>query len=243
MSTGTVCLIPARGGSKRLPRKNVKPLAGTPLIGWTVRAALDSGLFRSVLVSSDDEEILTVAERYGATPSPRPVEYGGDKVKAVEVLDEFLRRTNAVKTYEHIAMMLPTCPFRTTDDLRGAWEVYNRHVGERYLVTVTEYDFPPQLAMNYRDGTDELGMCDPTAYGRTTRSQDIGVAHHPNGALYLAPVEAFLRTKTFFADPLLGYTMPLERSFDIDTPFQFEVAERMMTLLLDKDLSHEEVTP
>jgi CMP-N-acetylneuraminic acid synthetase len=233
--TRTVCLIPARGGSKRIPRKNFLPLAGKPLLAYTVEVALEAGVFTDVVVSSDDEEILNLAESLGAIADRRPEELSGDGIRFVQVIEEYLLRYGIRNNYENVAGMLPTCPFRTADDVCGAFNLFIRQCAEVFLATVTEYDFPPQLALDFADDGMTLRMRDCTTYRRTTRSQDLGKAYRPNGALYLAAVKGFLREKTFFAEPLLGYLMSPERSFDIDYPFQFRIADVMMREMLVKE--------
>jgi CMP-N-acetylneuraminic acid synthetase len=106
--------------------------------------------------------------------------------------------------------------------------------GDVFLIAVKEYDFPPQLALNLAEDGITLSMREPDTYGHTTRSQSLGKAYHPNGAIYLATVEGFLREQTFFADPMIGYVIPPSRSFDIDYPHQFWIAECMMKEL-EKD--------
>lgn len=223
-----LCIIPARGGSKRIPRKNLLPLAGKPLLAYTLEAALKSGVFLDVVVSSDDHEILELAKSLGAVADQRPQELSGDTIRFVQVVEEYLLRPGMDRKYEAVAGMLPTCPFRTSEDVRSAFDIFAQRDGDVYLLSVTEYDFPPQLALDFAEDGVSLTMRDPGTYAKTTRSQSIGKSYHPNGAIYLASVSGFLREKTFFADPMLGYLMPAERSFDIDYPYQFAIAEAMM---------------
>jgi CMP-N-acetylneuraminic acid synthetase len=223
-----LCIIPARGGSKRIPRKNLLPLAGKPLLAYTIEAALKSGVFLDVVVSSDDQEILGLAGSLGAVADIRPEELSGDTIRFVQVVEEYLLRPGMRQKYETIAGMLPTCPFRTAEDVRRAFDLFSQQAGNGYLLSVTEYDFPPQLALDFAEDGVTLTMRDPVMYGKTTRSQSIGKSYHPNGAIYLASVDGFLREKTFFANPMFGYLMPAERSFDIDYPYQFAIAEAMM---------------
>lgn len=224
----TLCIIPARGGSKRIPRKNLLLLAGKPLLAYSIEAAKEAGVFEEVVVSSDDEEILALADTLGVSSDRRPEQLSGDTVRFVEVIEEYLLRPGVREEYKNIASMLPTCPFRTVDDVCESYRLFGQKTEDRFLVAVTEYDFPPQLAMDVAEDGMTLSMRDPDTYGRTTRSQSLGKAYHPNGAIYLATVDGFLWEKTFFSQPLLGYVMPPERSFDIDYPYQFEIAELMM---------------
>ncbi|MEZ4701595.1 MAG: acylneuraminate cytidylyltransferase family protein [Rhodothermales bacterium] len=222
-----LCIIPARGGSKRVPRKNVLPLAGKPMLAYTLEAALEADVFLDVVVSSDDDEILAVARQWGAVADRRPEALAGDTVPMVRVAEEYLLRPGHAARYDHVAVMLPTCPFRTAMDVRDAVSLYDEQGNGAALIAVTAYTFPPQFAMTF-DAAPALTMREPETYARSTRSQAMQPAVHPNGALYLMPVSRFLEEKTFFCQPLIGYEMPEERSLDIDYPYQFDMAEALM---------------
>ncbi len=228
MNKKTLCIIPARGGSKRIPRKNILPLAGKPLLAYTVSPALEADIFKDVVVSSEDDEILELAAALGAVADRRPSALCADTIRAVQVVEEYLLRDGVKEKYKNVANMLPTCPFRTVADIRSAYDLFTKQTDDVFLTSVTEYGFPPQLAFDLDEDGRSLIMRDPATYRRTTRSQDISTCYHSNGCIYLATVDGFLREKTFFADPLIGYVMPPERSFDIDYPYQFTIAELMM---------------
>jgi CMP-N-acetylneuraminic acid synthetase len=226
-SNATVGLIPARAGSKRVPNKNIRLLNGQPLIAYTFDAAIASGCFSSIVVSTDDARVAEVAREYGVHVDQRPSSLCGDTVRAVEVVDEYLRRTDATDRFSNVAMLLPTCPFRTVDDIRGAMRHYQERAQKMPLVTVTQYAFPPQLALEPDDDKPgQMRMCQSAAYATTTRSQSIAARYHPNGALYVAAIDMFLGERSFFTEHMLTYVMPTERSFDIDYPWQFQLAEQ-----------------
>jgi N-acylneuraminate cytidylyltransferase len=220
----TICFIPARGGSKRVPRKNLLPLAGRPLIAYTIEAARKAGIFDRVLVSSDDDEILALAAREGAEADRRPAALGGDRVRFVEVLEEFLKRS--CDGADHVAVLLPTCPFRNEHDILAAHAMLLAAPEPAFVVSVREYEFPPEFALEM-DGP-KARVLHPEIYAASTQSQSVGRSYHPNGAIYFAPVALFLAERSFFRQPLLGYLMPPERSLDIDNLYQFEIAEAMM---------------
>lgn len=223
-STGKkLCLIPARGGSKRVPRKNVLLLNGRPLISYSIRAALDSGVFDDVIVSTEDAEIATIAKAEGALVDPRPEHLAGDTVTKVQVVKEFLERGDHRTVYSFVTALLPTCPFRTAGHVRDAFTLAQQHPELPFLVGVTEYDFPIQLALTAVDDV-QVEMTFKDGYA-VTRSQDIGKRYHPNGAMYMATVQAFLERGTFFNEQMLAYKMSAIRSFDIDYPYQFAIAE------------------
>ena len=225
----TVCFIPARGGSKRIPRKNLLPLAGKPLLAYTIDNALETGVFAEVVVSSDDDEILALAEKCGASLDRRPPPLSGDLTKFVEVLEEYLQRPAIRPRFDTFAGLLPTCPFRTAADVRSAWQLSQRHP-EAFVIGVTDYDFPPQLAMTLDADDYTLQLREPDTYRFSTRSQSLDRMLHPNGSIYCGRVDRFLAEHTFFTPPMVAYAMPPERSFDIDYPYQFEIAESMMQL-------------
>jgi len=220
----TVALILARAGSKRVPQKNIRLLNAKPLIAYTFEAAIASACFSRIVVSTDDARVREIAIGAGVDVDERPQALCGDAVRAVEVVEEYLLRTRAGQQYSNVAMMLPTCPFRSVDDVRGAMQLYGASSGKLPLLTVTAYDFPPQLALE-PDEADVMRMTDPSAYAQTTRSQSIPARFHPNGGLYVAPIDLFLREHSFFTPRMLTYPMPAERSFDIDYPWQLELAE------------------
>ncbi|HEY6161137.1 MAG TPA: hypothetical protein VI112_07935, partial [Bacteroidia bacterium] len=145
----------------------------------------------------------------------------GDTVTKVQVVREFLDRNPG--RYETVTALLPTCPFRTAKHVKEAFGLFRSNPEVPFLVGVTEYEFPIQLALT---PVDDLVM-EMTFEGgySTTRSQNIEKRYHPNGAMYIATVEAFMQKGTFFNERMLAYRMSVIRSFDIDYPYQFEIAE------------------
>lgn len=219
-----LCIIPARGGSKRVPRKNILPLNGIPLLAYSIRAAKNSGMFDKIILSSDDAEIIELGKAEGVEIDIRPEHLAGDTATKVQVVKEYIERTNAVKDFETITALLPTCPFRKAEHLKEAFAIFNSNKSRiPYLIGVTEYDFPIQLALS---PADEVSMNITFEGGyNTTRSQNIEKRFHPNGAMYIATVEAFIKNGTFFNEQMLTYQMDSISSFDIDYPWQFQVAE------------------
>jgi CMP-N-acetylneuraminic acid synthetase len=230
MEETTLCFIPARGGSKRLPKKNKRMLNGKPLVSYTISAVLKPKCFTDVYVSSDDPEILRIAENYGAQIDHRPVDLCGDLITAVEVLYEFVLRPTHKNRWNFLAMCLPTCPFRTAADVKNAMEMFwqERESCPR-LIGVTQCDFPPQFALKQIPDTNMIDVREPESYAFSTRSQDFEGMYYPNGSIYVTTTEIFLASKSFIGSPMLRYIMPPERSFDIDYPYQFQIAEFMMS--------------
>lgn len=219
----TICVIPARGGSKRIPRKNILPLNGIPLLSYTIRAAVQSEVFTDVIVSSEDAEIQALALQEGVQIDNRPNAMAGDRVTKVQVIKEYLERTGKDREYDNVVALLPTCPFRTVKHLREAVRLFTKYPDKNFLVGVTKYDFPIQLALHRKDDS-VVEMVDVDAYG-TTRSQNIQPMYHPNGAIYMATTRAFMEQGTFFNQEMLAYEMSAIHSYDIDYPYQFEIAE------------------
>ncbi len=187
---------------------------------------------RRLSLSTDDARVAQIARDAGVAVDERPASLCGDTVRAVEVVEEYLQRTDAGNRFSNVAMLLPTCPFRTVDDIRGAMRHFQRQDGQRIpLITVAQYAFPPQLALEPDDHdahdaqSGQMRMCQPVAYATTTRSQAIPARYHPNGGMYVAAIDMFLSESSFFTERMLTYIMPAERSFDIDYPWQFDLAE------------------
>lgn len=226
-----VAIIPARAGSKRLPQKNISDLGGQPLVSHTIQCAIDSQLFSEIVVSSDDPRVLAIAVSHGVTADRRPAHLCGDRVESFDVVAEYLERQSSKNRFEHVAKLLPTCPLRLPEDLVGAFALYTRHDCKRPVVAVREYEFPVPLAMELlgREGAT-VQFAFPEVYeSKALSSQLMKKFYHPNGAVYLAPANLLLRTRTFFAKSLLGYVMPAERSVDIDYAHQFRLAEVLLS--------------
>jgi pseudaminic acid cytidylyltransferase len=231
-SNSCICIIPARGGSKRIPRKNILPLNGKPLMAYSIEAAMHSGVFDKVVVSTEDDEIMQIAREYGAEVDVRPTEMAGDRVTKVQVINEYIDRNGIQNDYDYVAALLPTCPFRTADDVREAFKKLSGQDQYHFMIGVTEYEFPIEFALSHEG--DIVRMDDPSGYA-VTRSQNKQKKYHPNGALYMASMKGFLEKKTFFNTEMMHHMMPAIRSYDIDYPYQFEIAE----IIAQKQLNEE----
>jgi len=230
----SICVIPARGGSKRIPRKNILKLNGIPLISYTIQAAIKSNQFDDIYVSTEDDEIKSISLAEGAKVDERPLHMAGDKVTKVEVISEFLKRHNYLSENDIITALLPTCPFRNSKHIAEAFKLYKSNTDIPFLIGVTEYDFPIQLALK-KDTSDTMKMVFKDGYN-TTRSQNIEKRYHPNGAIYIANVGAFLKNNTFFNPKFLAYEMEAIYSYDIDYPYQFEIAEILAKKMKNNEL-------
>jgi CMP-N-acetylneuraminic acid synthetase len=219
-------LIPAKRGSTRLPEKNIRPLAGKPLLGWTVDAAKCSGMIDRLVVSTEDELVAKVARDCGAeVPFFRPLELARDPAGVVQVGLHALQAMRALGAeFRTLVILLPTCPFRTAEDVRAACELFRKHDG-KFLMSVSPYPHPPFVAMNL--GSDDLLQpFFPQYIGK--KSQELPTAWRANGAVHVLDVVAFEAAKSYYTQPLLGYPMPRERSVDIDNEEDWCEAEQLL---------------
>ncbi len=217
-------VIPARGGSKRLPRKNVLPLAGKPLICWTIEAALEAGLEAHIMVSSDDEEILALARQYesrGVIAHRRPDALATDTAATTDTLiDAICADQLAGRKPKTLILLQPTSPLRNAADIRAAAQTFREDGGVHTVVTVCEVDHPSAwvgvIGENARfNGIDVTGK----------RSQDYQKEYRLNGAVYVAPTSVLLEQGTLFTEELRASVMPRSRSFDIDEELDFKICE------------------
>ena len=222
--TGVLAVITARGGSKGVPRKNVRPLGGRPLIAWTVRAALEAACIDRVVVSTDDEEIAQVARDAGAeVPFLRPADLASDTATSVDVM---LHALDMVPGYGRAVLLQPTSPFRTGTDLDAGFALWQGAPGAGGCVSVYAAAESPWL-MYGTDGAGRLGRLLPVPPGGLRR-QDLPKALVLNGAFYFIDVARFRAEGRLVFDDGLGFEMPVERSRDIDTPADFEAVEHQL---------------
>lgn len=218
----TLALIPARGGSKGIPRKNVKLLAGKPLIAWTITAALASRLVDAVVVSTDDEEIADVARGHGAqTPFMRPAELARDDTPGIEPV---LHALQQLPGFDAVLLLQPTSPLRSTADI-DACIALGRDSQAPCVVSVSEPPTHPYLM--YRLGPDgrlQALIDAPAAACRQALPPVVAL----NGALYFADAEWLRQRRSFVAPETLAYVMPPQRSIDIDTALDWQLAELLL---------------
>ena len=213
----SLVVIPARGGSKRLPRKNVMDLAGKPLIAHSIEAALAAKCFGQIMVSTDDPEIKEVALHYpGVVIDDRDPGLAGDKVKVVDVIHEISSRPEIQARFDVIGMMLPTAPFRRVADIREGMARLKSDVDA--VVSFAPYEFPPQMAVSL-DGEEAImrPIFDPSPLiTGNTRSQDQVATYRPNGSFFFTWITSFLRLRSFYTGQVRGVVMTRLGSTDID---------------------------
>ena len=227
----TLAMITARGGSKRIPRKNIKEFNGKPIMAYSIEAALKSGAFDEVMVSTDDEEIADIARKYGASvPFMRSEKTSNDFATTVDVIDEVISEYhNRGKDFDVFACIYPTAPFITADKLKEAVEKLSSSDADS-LIPVVRFSYPPQRAMEIRDG--RLVFRQPENLSK--RSQDLEPHYHDAGQFYVVKTESFLKNKGI----MVGQILPMELSElevqDIDNEVDWKLAEMKYKLLQDK---------
>lgn len=217
-------LIPARGGSKSLPGKHLLELGGRPLIAWTAEAALGSELIDRAVLSTDDDDIAAAGERHGLeVPFRRPAALAADASPTIDAVHHALRELDG--EWDVLVLLQPTSPLRTTEDIDAAIRLREER-GAPACVSVTEAEHHP--AWTYRiEGADRL---EPLlgAGDRATRRQDLPPAYALNGALYVQGVETIRPDEDFVPPGTIGHVMPPERSVDIDSELDLEVARALL---------------
>ena len=219
---GNIAIITARGGSKRIPHKNIRLFCGEPLIVYSIRAAKESGLFDEVMVSTEDETIAAIAREYGATvPFLRSAENANDTATTAEVLTEVLARYEEDGYgFENACCIYPTAPFLTGELLRKAQEKLVAS-GMDSVMPVVAFSFPPQRGMTIEG--DRVRFVDEAH--RNTRSQDLPVIYHDCGQFYFFRVEPFLASGILIGENTAALVMPELLVQDIDNEEDFRVAE------------------
>jgi pseudaminic acid cytidylyltransferase len=220
-----VAVIPARGGSKRIPRKNVRDFRGKPILAWPIEAARASGCFGRIVVSTDDDEIAAVATRHGAeAPFRRPPELSDDHATTLAVIAhavEWLRADGAGAA--NVCCLYPTAPFVLPDDLRRGLALLEES-GADYVFTCTSYDFAPERALR-RDAAGRIAMVHPEH--ENTRSQDLPERFHDAGQFYWGMARAWAERRAIYGPRSLPLMIPRWRVQDIDTPEDWIRAELM----------------
>lgn len=218
-----VAIIPARGGSKRIPRKNIKEFFGKPMIAWSIEAALASGCFDRVIVSTDDKEIADIAQQHGAeVPFMRPAELSDDYTGTVPVIKQAIQWfAEYDEAPSLVCCIYATAPFVSASDIRKGLQQLEKH-NAAYAFSVTSYAFPIQRAIKIT-ANERVEMFAPEHFN--TRSQDLEEAYHDAGQFYWGTAEAWLTEKVIFGADSVPVILPRHRVQDIDTPEDWERAE------------------
>jgi N-acylneuraminate cytidylyltransferase len=224
-----LAIIPARGGSKRIPRKNVRPFHGKPMISWSIRAARDAECFDRIIVSTDDEEISEIAQSEGCeAPFVRPRELSDDFTGTIPVIAHAIEWAldNGIEV-DTACCIYATAPFINSADIRRGAEILDRKASD-YVFPVASYAFPIQRAVRINGGGN-AEMFSPEHY--TTRSQDLEPAYHDAGQFYWGTRNAWLERKPIFLANSVPIILPRSGVQDIDTEEDWGYAELMFDVL------------
>lgn len=218
--------IPARGGSKGLPRKNLINLNGKPLIVWTIEAALSCNIFDRVVVTSEDNEILRVAKKYSADILVRPVELATDNASSFEVVVHFIEALK-LKDEDFIVLLQPTSPLRTALDIKNAIDrLLLKNSRVKGVVSCYKPSHHPAKSYILNDDGFLKGFySDESPY---MRRQDLPEVYYPNGAIYIYRVAEIKRSNNFPLDNICLYEMPEALSYDIDSLADLKIVETIM---------------
>jgi pseudaminic acid cytidylyltransferase len=221
MRPSSIAIIPARGGSKRLPRKNILAFLGKPIIAYTIESALACGLFDRIIVSTEDAEIATIAQKFGAEAVDRPQSLATDSSTVVEVcLDAIDREEQAGHHYTTMCCLYATSPLRNAQDIRDTMNLVTSGRCD-FAMAITEYSLPPHQALREgRSGTLEPMWPELVHLS----SQKVGRLYVDCGSTYAVSVPKFRDARTFYGPGLLGHIMPRDRSVDIDVKEDLELA-------------------
>ncbi|MFB2531543.1 pseudaminic acid cytidylyltransferase [Paracoccus sp. p3-h83] len=224
-----LAVIPARGGSKRIPRKNIKPFCGKPMIAWSIAAARDSGCFDRIIVSTDDAEIAQVARDHGAeVPFTRPAALSDDHTGTIPVIAHAAAwQADHGTAPDLVCCLYATAPFVRAADLRDGHQALTGS-GADYAFSVTTYAFPIQRALR-RTEDGRVAMFQPDHFA--TRSQDLEEAWHDAGQFYWGRAAAWQAGRVLFGSGSVPVPIPRHRVQDIDTPEDWRRAELMFAAL------------
>ena len=223
-----LAIIPARGGSKRIPRKNIRDFLGKPIIAYSIEAALKCGLIDEVMVSTDDNEIAELAKNYGAkVPFMRSETTSNDFAGLAEVVEEVLACYKKVgKTFDNVCLILSTAPFVKPERIK---EAYDLMLSKNYdsVFPVARFSYPIQRSLKMHNGT--VSMFYPENFSK--RSQDLEPAYHDSGTFYWMKTEEFNKQKRFYAANTGAIVLPETEVQDIDSEEDWRVAEMKYKIL------------
>ena len=234
----TIAIITARGGSKRIPHKNIKSFCGKPIIAYSIEAALNAGVFDVVMVSTDSEEIKTIAEQYGASvPFMRSEATSTDFATTNDVLEEVVKTYDDMGIrFDRIACIYPTAPFVTGQDLREAMQKLDQSEADS-VMSIVRFSFPPQRALVVRDGKVVYQYPE----NKAVRSQDLEPIYHDCGQFYICETDKFLEFRSMITDHTIPFILPEEKVQDIDTMSDWVIAEAKYSALMESSDSDKQI--
>lgn len=226
MSGEMLAMIPARGGSKGVPRKNVRDVAGKPLIAWTIDAALQSCVRDSFFVSTDDEEIAQVSRDCGAPVQMRPSELAGDRTPMIDVIRYVFLQNESVqkKQFDYFLLLQPTAPMRLAQDIDAALKLLRDEGADSVVSVYAVEDAHP--ARMYTIEQKQLKPLWPEPKG--SLRQDLPYVYHRNGAIYACKREFLMHKKRLWGGRMVPHIMPKERSANIDDEVDLKIADFLL---------------
>ncbi len=219
-----LAIVPARGGSKRLPRKNVLDLAGKPLIAWSIEAGLKSKYIDKVIVTSDDDEILDIAKKFGSDIIKRPDELASDTATSFDAIEHTIQNTYK---YDYVILLQPTSPLRNEKHIDKAIELLDSKEAAA-VVSVCEMDHSPLWSNSLpEDGNMNSFLREEV---KNSRSQDLEIYYRLNGAIYICKTDNLLQERSFFLkDRIFSFKMDRKLSIDIDEKIDFIMANLLLS--------------
>ena len=230
-SCKVLAVIPARGGSKRIPKKNIKEFCGKPMISWAINVLKDSNFINEIIVSTDSEEVLSVVQNLGVkTPFIRPSKLADDFTGTAAVTKHAVKwYLDNIGSVDYVLTVYPTAVFLSNKDIEDAFNIL-QSTDREIVFSGTEYSFPIQRAV-YLDDKKRVTMFQPKHY--SSRSQDLLKAYHDAGQFYFAKLSAVLNDVSAFSKASQMLVLPRYQVVDIDTMDDFKVAERLFKISRD----------
>lgn len=221
-------IIPARGGSKGLPGKNIRELCGMPLIAWPINAALKSKFVDKIVVTTDDELIAQIARNEGAeVPFLRPSEFAKDESPSSDAILHALNFCEKNDKYDYLILLEPTSPLTESKDIDEALEILNESNYLSIVGVADTEDSHPEFCVEIQD-ENRITPYQKDGFEPPKRRQDLSSVYSFDGSLYISDVEAYKKNKTFYHDSTLGYLSEPWKKFEIDTLIDFLVVETIM---------------
>lgn len=222
-----VSIIPARGGSKGLPGKNIIELAGKPLIAWTIEASLKSKYITKTIVSSDDNNILEISKKFGVETIKRPNELALDTTPTEPVIEHVLKSLENIEQYDYLILLQPTSPLRDEKDIDSAIKLL---IQKKVSALISTKEIDNKILKAFKN--NENGYLEGIANNKYPfmRRQDLPKTFMPNGAIYIVEIKEFLNSKKLFTDKTISFEMSEEKSFDIDTKEDLKKIKKYMNI-------------
>ena len=226
MTKKVLSIIPARGGSKGLLRKNISDLAGKPLIAWTIEASLNSKYITSTMVSSDDKEILDISVEYGSEVIKRPDNLASDDATSESVVKHAIDSLEAAgKVFDIVVLLQPTSPLRHFKYIDEAFEIM---IDSKATAVISVCEFDNKILKSFmKDSNGFLESVSDKKYS-FMRRQDLPKIYMPNGAIYIIKIESFRKVNSFLTGKTQNYVMPKDKSVDVDS--QADIDKIMKTI-------------